>query len=131
MPKPALLADMASGVVFWGTEKDAQLTAVMGIRLVADVALIRHAYVMPGCQQQGAGSVLLSKLRQQTRRRMLVGTWAAAAWAISFYRRNGFTLVEAGQTPALLRRYWAVSQRQIESSVVLAGQGGAQRVGSP
>jgi GNAT superfamily N-acetyltransferase len=92
----------------------------MGIQRVRDVDLIRHAYVIPGSQQRGIGSGLLEHLRQLTSRRILVGTWAAAEWAIRFYERHGFEMVPAMEKPSLLRQYWTISPRQIETSVVLA-----------
>ena len=55
-----------------------------------DVDLIRHAYVTPGNQGRGIGGALLERLATSATRRMLVGTWAAAEWAIRFYRRHGF-----------------------------------------
>jgi hypothetical protein len=92
----------------------------MGIQPVGDVDLIRHAYVRPGSQRRGVGAALLAHLRGLTDRRMLVGTWAAAAWAVSFYGRNGFELVTPEQKSGLLRTYWTIPERQIETSVVLA-----------
>jgi GNAT superfamily N-acetyltransferase len=93
---------------------------VMGIQPVGDVDLIRHAYVLPGHQGRGVGRALLKHLRGLTERRILIGTWAAADWAVRFYRRNGFELVSPRRTAALLRTYWTISDRQIELSVVLA-----------
>jgi GNAT superfamily N-acetyltransferase len=114
-------AEMAAGVRFWGHEEDGgALTGVMGIQPVRDVDLIRHAYVAPGSQQRGVGAALLEHLARATTRRMLVGTWAAATWAIRFYRRNGFEPVPPGRTAELLRTYWRIPERQIELSVVLA-----------
>jgi GNAT superfamily N-acetyltransferase len=92
----------------------------MGIQPVRDVELIRHAYVLPGRQRGGVGSALLEHLIGLSTRRMLVGTWAAAEWAIRFYRRHGFEPVTPEQTAALLRTYWTIPDRQIETSVVLA-----------
>jgi GNAT superfamily N-acetyltransferase len=112
--------EIAGGVAFWGYEADGALIGVMGIQPVGDVDLIRHAYVLPGSQRHGVGRALLAHLRRQTARRMLVGTWAAAEWAVRFYRRNGFELVSPEQTAALLKTYWTISDRQIETSVVLA-----------
>ena len=111
--------EIAGGVAFWGYEADGALIGVMGIQPVGDVDLIRHAYVLPGSQRHGVGRALLAHLRRQTARRMLVGTWAAAEWAVRFYRRNGFELVSPEQTAALLKTYWTISDRQIETSVVL------------
>ena len=92
----------------------------MGIQPVDDVDLIRHAYVLPGSQRHGVGGALLRHLRRLTARRMLVGTWAAADWAIRFYRRHGFEPVSPERKTELLKTYWTIPDRQIETSVVLA-----------
>jgi GNAT superfamily N-acetyltransferase len=92
----------------------------MGIQAVDDVDLIRHAYVRPGLQGRGIGGVLLGHLRASSTRQILVGTWAAAEWAIGFYRRHGFEPVTPMQKTSLLRTYWTIPERQIETSVVLA-----------
>jgi len=120
MPLDALLSDIAAGVAFWGYEADGALIGVMGLQPVHDVDLIRHAYVLPGCQRRGVGGALIGHLRRQNTRRMLVGTWAAADWAIGFYQRHGFTLVSPAAKVTLLKTYWTVPDRQIETSVVLA-----------
>jgi GNAT superfamily N-acetyltransferase len=120
MEAAALDAEIAAGVVFWGYEADGSLLGVMGIQAVDDVDLIRHAYVLPGSQGGGVGRALLSHLQGLAERRMLVGTWAAAEWAIRFYRRNGFELVSPEQKTALLETYWTIPDRQVETSVVLA-----------
>jgi GNAT superfamily N-acetyltransferase len=112
--------EIARGVAFWGYEADGALIGVMGVQPVGDVDLIRHAYVLPGGQRRGVGGALLLHLRRQTARRMLVGTWAAAEWAIRFYRRNGFEQVSPERKTALLKTYWSIPERQIETSVVLA-----------
>ena len=111
---------IAEGVVFWGYELDGELVGVMGIQAVGDVELIRHAYVLPGRQGHGIGRALLEHLQGLTAGRLLVGTWAAADWAVRFYRRNGFELVSPELKTALLETYWRVPERQIETSVVLA-----------
>jgi GNAT superfamily N-acetyltransferase len=113
-------SEIAGGVAFWGYEKDGALIGVMGVQSVNDVDLIRHAYVLPGSQRHGVGAALLLHLRRQTAKRVLVGTWAAAEWAIRFYRRNGFELVSPECKTALLKTYWNIPDRQIETSVVLA-----------
>ncbi len=118
MSRAELDAEIASGVVFWGYEDGGALIGVMGIQRVRDVELIRHAYVAPASQGRGAGGALLEHLAAE--RSMLVGTWAAAEWAIGFYRRHGFTLVPPERTAELLRAYWDIPERQIETSVVLA-----------
>jgi GNAT superfamily N-acetyltransferase len=120
MSEDALRRDVAAGVAFWGCEVDGALIGVMGIQPVRDVDLIRHAYVWPDCQRGGVGAALIERLRRESGRPMLVGTWAAARWAIAFYERHGFALVPAERAAALLRRYWSVPERQIETSVVLA-----------
>jgi GNAT superfamily N-acetyltransferase len=113
-------AEIAAGVAFWGYESGGTLLGAMGIQALDEVDLIRHAYVLPGSQRRGIGGALLAHLRGMTARRMLVGTWAAADWAIGFYRRNGFELVSPERRTALLKRYWTIPDRQIETSVVLA-----------
>jgi GNAT superfamily N-acetyltransferase len=115
-----LEVEIAGGVAFWGYEADGALIGVMGIQPFDDVDLIRHAYVLPGSQRHGVGAALLLHLRRLTARRMLVGTWATADWAIRFYRRYGFEPVSHERKTALLKTYWTIPDRQIETSVVLA-----------
>jgi GNAT superfamily N-acetyltransferase len=115
-----LAGEIAAGVVFWGYEGDGDLIGVMGTQPVGDVDLIRHAYVLPGRQGQGIGGALLAHLRGLSARRMLVGTWADAGWAIGFYARHGFEQVTPERKAALLTTYWTIPERQIETSVVLA-----------
>ena len=112
--------EMAAGVAFWGYEQDSALVGVMGLQSVRDVDLIRHAYVLPGSQRGGIGGALLAHLRLTSTRRMLVGTWAAAEWAIRFYTQHGFTVVSPARKDVLLKTYWSIPDRQIEASVVLA-----------
>jgi GNAT superfamily N-acetyltransferase len=112
--------DIGDGVAFWGYEAGGELVGVMGIQAVEDVDLIRHAYVRPGLQGRGIGGALLGHLRGSSTRQILVGTWAAAEWAIRFYRRHGFRQVTPEQKTRLLRTYWTIPDRQIETSVVLA-----------
>jgi GNAT superfamily N-acetyltransferase len=119
MPADELDAEILAGVSFWGYEVDGALVGVMGMQRVDDVDLIRHAYVMPDRQGAGVGSALIEHLRPLSRGRMLVGTWAAADWAIRFYVRHGFALVSRDEAAVLLRRYWTIPERQIETSVVL------------
>ena len=120
MSRDELDGEIAAGVAFWGYESDGALTGVMGIQPVDDVELIRHAYVLPAHQGEGIGTSLLRRLRGLSGRPMLVGTWADALWAIRFYERNGFALVSDAEKSELLRRYWTIPERQIETSVVLA-----------
>jgi GNAT superfamily N-acetyltransferase len=120
MPADELDAEIAAGIAFSGCESDGRLVGVMGVQPVRDVELIRHAYVKPGSQGSGIGSALLEHITQHSTRRMLVGTWAAAEWAIRFYRGHGFEPVGPQATAALLKRYWTIPERQIETSVVLA-----------
>lgn len=112
--------EIDQGVVFWGYEADDALIGVMGIQAAGEVDLIRHAYVLPASQRAGVGRELLAHLRLLSTRRMLVGTWAAAEWAIRFYRRNGFEQVSPECKTVLLQTYWTIPDRQIETSVVLA-----------
>jgi len=120
MPARELESEIAAGVEFWGYETDNALAGVMGVQPVRDVDLIRHAYVLPAHQRHGIGAALLQYLRQRSTRPMLIGTWAGAEWAIRFYRRRGFELVPPERKTALLKTYWTVPDRQIETSVVLA-----------
>lgn len=115
-----LESEIAAGVAFWGYDTNGALVGVMGFQTVRDVDLIRHAYVLPANQHHGVGSSLLAHLRGLSTRRMLVGTWADAEWAIRFYQRHGFELASPDSRTSLLRTYWTVSERQIETSVVLA-----------
>jgi N-acetylglutamate synthase-like GNAT family acetyltransferase len=122
MTKEELRYEIADGVEFWAYEHEGELIGVMGVQQVQDVALIRHAYVRTPERDQGIGGILLSSLTQRTSRPILVGTWAAAGWALRFYEKHGFRLVPTKQKNELLRRYWSISPRQIETSVVLADQ---------
>ena len=119
MPAGELDGEIAAGVLFWGYEDGGELVGVMGIQPVGDVDLIRHAYVAPARQGRGFGGALLRHFLGSARRRTLVGTWAAADWAIRFYERHGFELLPPERAAALLRRYWTIPERQIETSVVL------------
>ena len=110
------------GIVFWGLERDGQLVGVMGIQDKGDVTLIRHAYVLPGAQKRGIGKRLLQHLQRMTEKPILIGTWAAASWAVSFYQKNGYKLVSEKEKNRLLRKYWSIPERQVETSVVLANQ---------
>jgi GNAT superfamily N-acetyltransferase len=118
MPAARLAAEIESGVEFWGCD-EGHLLGVMGIQKVRDVDLVRHAYVRPGLQRAGVGTALLRNLCERSTRRLLVGTWRDAAWAIEFYLRNGFDLVPPTRARALLGNYWSIPERLVETSVVL------------
>ena len=120
MSRDELRAEIENGVTFWGYEENGALTGVMGIQPVEDVTLIRHAYVRTSTQRQGIGACLLAHLRKLAQGAVLVGTWADAVWAIRFYERHGFHLVAPEQRGRLLRKYWKVPDRQVDTSVVLA-----------
>jgi len=120
MPRDELDAEIAAGVEFWGWEDAGRLVGIMGIQPVRDVNLVRHAYVVPEAQGRGVGGALLEHLLGVATRPMLVGTWAAATWAVRFYERHGFEYVGPERTAELLRAYWDIPERQIETSVVLA-----------
>jgi N-acetylglutamate synthase-like GNAT family acetyltransferase len=124
MPKTELEHEIDDGVAFWGYEEDGKLIGVMGIQHIQDVTLIRHAYVRTNKQGQGIGGKLLSHLRKQTTRPLLIGTWADADWAIRFYQRHGFRLVSQEEKVRLLIKYWSIPERQVETSVVLAERKG-------
>src|SRR4051812_49112490 len=120
MAAAELAREIADGVVFWVAEQDGRLVGVMGIQDKGDVALVRHAYVAPNTQRAGVGTRLLRHVEGLVDKPTLIGTWAAASWAIEFYRRNGFTVVSGDHKDRLLRTYWSIPARQIETSVVLA-----------
>ena len=120
MSRDKLQQEMDAGVVFWGSEDNGKLCGVMGLQSVRDVTLVRHAYVLTANQRRGIGASLLSRLRDLKKAPMLIGTWADASWAITFYEKNGFELVGPALKDRLLQQYWTVSQRQAEVSVVLA-----------
>jgi N-acetylglutamate synthase-like GNAT family acetyltransferase len=124
MAAEELAHEIEDGVVFWGYQQDSDLLGVMGLQQVKDVALIRHAYVRTANQGRGIGAELLAHLRQHAGRDLLVGTWAAAKWAIRFYEKHGFQLVNHDEKLRLLRCYWKIPERQAETSVVLV-----QRIG--
>ena len=120
MPEAELRAEIAAGVNFWGYEDEGRLLGVMGRQDLVEVTLIRHAYVDPAAQRQGVGARLLAYLLQEIPGPVLVGTWAAAWWAIRFYEKHGFRLVTQEEKDRLLNTYWTISPRQVETSVVLA-----------
>jgi GNAT superfamily N-acetyltransferase len=122
MSKEKLRHEISEGVVFWGYEDTGSLIGVMGIQAVQDVTLIRHAYVRTTSQKRGIGTGLLSHLRELASTPVLIGTWADARWAIRFYERHGFRLVSPQEKKRLLKKYWTIPERQIETSVVLADQ---------
>jgi len=120
MPKEELRHEIDAGVLFWGYEEGGGLLGIMGIQDVQDVTLFRHAYVRTAMRNRGIGGRLLASLYDQTKRPVLIGTWAAADWAIRFYEKHGFRLVTADEKNRLLGKYWYIPERQTETSVVLA-----------
>ena len=123
MSAAELQAEIDAGVDFWGWEDSGTLAGVMGIQRVRDVTLIRHAYVRTAAQGRGIGAELLTFLKRQAQGSLLVGTWAAAEWAIRFYQRHGFRLLPSAEKDRLLATYWNIPERQKETSVVLAHLG--------
>jgi N-acetylglutamate synthase-like GNAT family acetyltransferase len=120
MSAEELLKEINSGVKFFGYEKDGKLVAVAGIQEVGDITLIRHVYVLTKFQRRGIGGKLLKYLMNLAKTpEILVGTWADATWAIKFYEKYGFKLVSQEEKDRLLRTYWDIPKRQVETSVVL------------
>jgi GNAT superfamily N-acetyltransferase len=118
MPREELNHEM-KGMTFFGWHEEDKLVGVMGFQPVRDVTLIRHAYVLPEYQRKGIGAILLNHLKQLTKTRyLLVGTWADAIWAIDFYKKHGFSLMP--NKDELLKEYWDIPQRQVDTSVVLS-----------
>jgi N-acetylglutamate synthase-like GNAT family acetyltransferase len=119
MPREELEGEIAAGVKFWCVEDAGEVIGVMGLQDVKDVTLIRHAYVLRDRQRSGVGSALMKELVAKATRPLLVGTWAAAGWAIRFYERHGFELVPQPEKDRLLDTYWSIPERQRDTSVVL------------
>jgi GNAT superfamily N-acetyltransferase len=120
MSTEELKAEIESDINFYGWTENRTLVAVMGIQSFNDVTLIRHAYVVTSRQRSGIGGKLLNHLLKVAQTSVvLVGTWEAAYWAIQFYEKHGFKLLSRQETDTLLRKYWTISERQIETSVVL------------
>lgn len=119
MTHEELESELKAGVRFWGYEDQGRLVAVMGRQEVGEVTLIRHAYVRPAWQRRGLGGKLLRHLLAGVPGPILVGTWASASWAVRFYEKHGFRLVSVADKDLLLRRYWTITDRQIDTSVVL------------
>jgi GNAT superfamily N-acetyltransferase len=120
MAMSELAREIAQGIIFWVAEEEGHLLGVMGIQDKGAVALVRHAYVRPTTQKKGVGTKLLRHVESLACKPVLIGTWADASWAIEFYRRNGYTVVSDSHKERLLRTYWSIPERQIETSVVLA-----------
>jgi N-acetylglutamate synthase-like GNAT family acetyltransferase len=120
MSREYLQHEIDAGVVFWGYEDGGELIGVMGIQDVQDVTLIRHAYVRTTERSRGIGGKLIAHLKTMATRPTLVGTWAAAVWAVRFYEKHGFRFVAWEEKERLLRKYWSIPERQTETSLVLA-----------
>jgi N-acetylglutamate synthase-like GNAT family acetyltransferase len=120
MSRSELQEQVEDGVDFSCFCEDAEILGVMGIQDRKDVFLVRHAYVMTAWRNKGIGSQLLEKLARRCPKPILIGTWKAASWAIGFYMKHGFTLVSGEEKEILLRKYWRIPERQVETSVVLA-----------
>ena len=119
MPLDELHHEIEDGVVFWGIEEGDTLLGIMGIQDKGKVTLIRHAYVLTNQQNHGIGTKLLQHLEGMTRKPILIGTWAAATWAIRFYKKNGYCLLSRIETEELLKQYWNISERQVVTSIIL------------
>ena len=122
MSCPELRQEIDDGVVFSGVSDNHNLIGVMGIQDRGEVTLIRHAYVLTNRRNEGTGTSLLRYLESTTDKPILVGTWADATWAIYFYQKNGYHLLPEQEKNQLLRKYWKIPERQIETSVVLANK---------
>ena len=120
MSTEELREELGSGVQFYGWVENDGLVAVMGIQPVNDVTLVRHAYVLTSRQRMGIGTTLLKHILSLAQTsEVLVGTWESAQWAIRFYEKHGFKLVTKEEKDRLLRKYWNIPERQVETSVVL------------
>ena len=119
MTKAELQSQIEDGVRFSCYVDNNEIIGVMGIQDKADVVLIRHAYVRTKRRNKGIGSILLQELIRDAEKPILIGTWKAAIWAISFYENHGFRLVPEEEKNRLLKKYWSIPDRQVETSVVL------------
>ncbi len=119
MPREELRHEMDEGVMFRGYEEDGRLLGVMGVQDLGEVTLIRHAYVRTTERRKGLGGKLLRAHLDKISTPTLMGTWNDATWAVRFYEKHGFRLVTHEEKERLLRRYWSIPERQVETSVVL------------
>jgi len=122
MSRAQLAHEIGDGVRFWGMTSGNRLVGVMGIQDKGDICLIRHAYVRTAQRQAGIGTTLLKHLQALATKPILIGTWIDASWAIRFYVKNGFRVLSKEETRSLLRTYWSIPERQVETSVVLADE---------
>ncbi len=122
MSAAELAGELRDGVRFWGCEADGELAGVMGLQHRGEVDLIRHAYVRTALRRRGIGEKLLRFLEAASGKPILIGTWTAASWAIRFYEKHGYRALGREETTRLLRKYWDIPGRQVETSVVLASQ---------
>ncbi len=122
MSHEQLSHEIDAGVRFWGLDNDSRVTGIMGIQDKGEVALIRHAYVRTALRNKGIGTRLLKHLEPMSDKPILIGTWAEASWAVQFYQKNGYCLVSIEEKNRLLRKYWSIPERQVETSVVLANR---------
>jgi N-acetylglutamate synthase-like GNAT family acetyltransferase len=120
MSQEELKHEIKEGVLFFGFEENNKLIGIMGIQDVKDVGLIRHAYVLTNMQNKGVGSSLIKEIQNKSKRPLLIGTWKDAVWAIKFYEKHGFKLATDEEKDRLLKKYWSIPARQVETSVVLA-----------
>jgi N-acetylglutamate synthase-like GNAT family acetyltransferase len=127
MPAEELANEIVAGIAFWVAERDGRVAGVMGMQDKGDVVLVRHAYVDTSAQKTGVGTSLLRHVESLVDKPILIGTWSAASWAIDFYRRNGYTQVLSADKERLLRQYWSIPVRQIETSVVLGNRRWTER----
>ncbi len=120
MTAQELNEEIQNGIEFYGWKENKIILAVMGIQRVNNVTLIRHAYTLTSQQRKGLGEKLLQYLLKLAETaKVYVGTWEAADWAIRFYQKHGFELLSIEEKNKLLKRYWSIPERQVETSVVL------------
>ncbi len=109
-------------VRFLAYEEEGRILGVMGYEYLGEVALIRHAYVRPGAQRKGIGTLLLKDIEDaiiSTKRagRIIIGTYSGASWAISFYEKHGYR--KSSNPQKILAKYYDIPEAQRLNSLTL------------
>ena len=112
----------AERIKFLTAKLDDEIVGVMGYEYVGDVALVRHGYVKPSHQRMNIGSILLENIEKKIRKegkvkKMIVGMYRRAYWAVSFWSKHGFMLQDNSEEA--LRKYYNIPEVQIKNSIAM------------